>query len=70
MKIKTTKVGKNRYDAEITCEKSGMPIVRTNEDGMFCDADVCECEIESQKLRMTFENFMADMMEGLPPEYR
>jgi len=32
----------------ITCERSGLPITRTTQQGMFCDAEECVCEQESQ----------------------
>ena len=35
---------------EITCEISQRPFVRSNENGMFCDAEVCVCEQQSQQV--------------------
>jgi len=67
MKIKQTKIGKNQMDLEITCEISGLPIDRTNDNGMFCSAKDCKCEIESQKAMMKMQDFMADLMENFPP---
>jgi hypothetical protein len=33
---------------DISCEVSGRPLTRTTQDGMFCDAKECQCEIESK----------------------
>lgn len=31
----------------LTCEVSNRPLVRSTEFGMFCDAEVCQCEQQS-----------------------
>jgi hypothetical protein len=46
IKITESKLG----HLEIGCEISGRPLTRTNEYGMFCDAEVCECEQKSKKI--------------------
>ena len=34
----------------ITCENSGLPLTRSNQYGMFCDAEICTCEVKSKEL--------------------
>lgn len=34
----------------LTCQESGKPLTRSNHYGMFCDADVCTCEVKSKAL--------------------
>lgn len=43
MKIVETNPG----HLEITCDISQRPFVRSNENGMFCDAKICVCEQQS-----------------------
>jgi hypothetical protein len=40
----------------ITCERSGLPFTRTTPQGMFCDAEQCECEQESQAFEASPEH--------------
>lgn len=34
----------------LTCRESGLPLTRSNNLGMFCDAKVCACEQRSQEM--------------------
>lgn len=47
----------------ITCEHSQKPLTRVNEFGMFCDAGVCQCEVESKKIGNDFE----ELIKGFVP---
>lgn len=46
----------------LTCEDSGRPLTRANEYGMFCDAAVCNCEIESMKVGDNFKDLIKDFL--------
>lgn len=34
----------------LTCRESGRPLMRSNDYGMFCDAEVCTCEVKSMEM--------------------
>lgn len=34
----------------LTCRESGRPLSRSNDYGMFCDAEVCTCEVKSMEM--------------------
>jgi hypothetical protein len=44
----------------LSCETSGRPLTRTNEFGMFCDAEICQCEVESKKMSGMLSAFIQD----------
>lgn len=48
----------------VSCEVSKRPFTRTNEFGMFCDAEVCQCEIESRKVS---QDVIFDMIRSFNP---
>lgn len=52
----------------ITCELSGRPITRSNEFGMFCDSDVCQCEQESMKVASSFRDMIKQITTDLGVE--
>lgn len=49
----------------ITCERSGLPITRTTEQGMFCDAEQCVCEQESQAFEASPEHAQIEKLIDL-----
>lgn len=34
----------------LSCQDSGRPLTRSNDYGMFCDAEVCACEVRSMEM--------------------
>jgi hypothetical protein len=48
---------------EIRCAKSQRPYTRTNELGMFCDAQPCQCEIESQSANEIMSKFLSQFSD-------
>lgn len=34
----------------LTCRESGRPLSLSNDYGMFCDAEVCTCEVKSMEM--------------------
>lgn len=49
-------------NVEVSCENSGLPITRTNEYGIFCDADNCVCEKDSMKASASLDKLIDDVM--------
>lgn len=43
---------------EFTCRQKGNTITRSNSLGMFCDAEVCECEQKAQEYEKSAEYSM------------
>lgn len=41
----------------ITCDHSKLPIERTNQYGMFCNADDCLCEKQSKEIAKAMGGF-------------
>ena len=46
IKVTETKPG----HITLTCKESGRPLVRSNHLGMFCDAEICTCEVKSREM--------------------
>lgn len=34
----------------LACRESGRPLTRSNDYGMFCDSEVCTCEVKSMEM--------------------
>jgi hypothetical protein len=49
-------------DINLSCEVSGRPLTKSNEFGMFCDAEVCTCEIESNKVGAALKELIKDFI--------
>lgn len=51
---------------DITCEVSGRPLNRVNEYGMYCDAEVCQCDIENKRVGNDLMGLIDSFIEGCP----
>lgn len=50
----------------ITCERSGLPLTRTNEHGMFCDAKPCQCETDSKAVMKSLASLLESFKRIMP----
>lgn len=46
---------------EVTCDDYDEQITRANEFGMFCDAEICHCEIASKAVAPQINNMIKQM---------
>ena len=64
IKQKIKSVGKKgRFDLDLTCKKSGLPITVTNANGMFC-AKMCD-EDQDIAARKIGEKFVKGIMKDM-----
>ncbi len=62
MPTKIKKVGKNKFDVEITCDTCGKPISVTNQYGMFCE-NLCGLE-ESKEAKKKVDKLLRTFIKG------